>query len=40
MPLPLGRFSRTPFEKGVLEAAFFPKLSLQKQRKPEKILQI
>ena len=32
-PTPLGRFSRTPFAKGVLEAAFFPKLSLQKQLK-------
>jgi hypothetical protein len=36
MPLPLGRFSRTPFAKGVLEAAFFPGVSLQKQRNPEK----
>jgi len=35
-PSPLGRFSRTPFAKGVLEAAFFPGVSLQKQRNPEK----
>ncbi|MBO7762976.1 MAG: hypothetical protein J6T24_09270, partial [Clostridia bacterium] len=35
-PTPVGRFSRTPFAKGVLEAAFFPGVSLQKQRNPEK----
>jgi hypothetical protein len=35
-PSPLGRFLRTPFAKGVLKAAFFPGVSLQKQRNPEK----
>ena len=36
MPQPFGRFLRTLFAKRVLEAAFFPNLSLQKQRKTEK----
>ena len=39
-PSPLRRFSRTPFAKGVLEAAFFPGVSLQKQRNPEKRINL